>query len=156
MNEKCYNREDMLFRLNNWRRVYGDHRSQGISITEICCRYARENIRRSKETDEERREREREELENKRPIIPRPDFKDAHILQSVWISLPENESPVPVKAIIRLFTFGTRKEFKQYRRRFGSKMLFDYFDRSLRLFFYRVSDFERIISQPVANDENFS
>ena len=59
MEEKKYNREDMLYRLSNWRRVYGDRRRQGVSITEICCRYARANIKRRRETPEERGERAR-------------------------------------------------------------------------------------------------
>uniref|UniRef100_UPI0025964AD7 hypothetical protein n=1 Tax=uncultured Parasutterella sp. TaxID=1263098 RepID=UPI0025964AD7 len=89
MEEKKYNREDMLYRLSNWRRVYGDRRRQGVSITEICCRYARANIKRRRETPEEREEREREELQYREPVLLPPDFRDANILQSVWMWLPE-------------------------------------------------------------------
>ena len=155
MEEKKYNRGDMLYRLSNWRRVYGDRRRQGVSITEICCRYARANIKRRRETPEEREAREREELQYREPVLPPPDFRDANILQSVWMWLPEKINEVPVKSIVKLLAFGTWKEYRNHLRSLGAKRMDRFIDFSLRVFFERICRYEQTITSPVANDDSF-
>ncbi|MVX56779.1 hypothetical protein [Parasutterella muris] len=155
MEEKKYNREDMLYRLSNWRRVYGDRRRQGVSITEICCRYARANIKRRRETPEEREAREREELQYRDPVLPPPDFRDANVLQSVWMWLPEKINEVPVKSIVKLLAFGTWKEYRNHLRSLGAKRMDRFIDFSLRVFFERICRYEQKINSPVANDDSF-
>ena len=139
MEEKKYNRADMLYRLSNWRRVYGDRRRQGVSSTEICCRYARANIKRKRETPEEREAREREELQYREPVLPPPDFRDANILQS----------------IVKLLAFGTWKEYRNHLRSLGAKRMDRFIDFSLRVFFERICRYEQKINSPVANDDSF-
>ena len=156
MEEKKFNREDMLHRLDNWRRVYGDRRRQGVSITEICCRYARANIKRKRETPEEREAREREELQYREPVLPPPDFRDANILQSVWMWLPMRIDGVPVKEIIKILAFGNYREYKVIRRRFGEKLWNDYAERSLKRFYERIWDYEQKINLKASNDSKFS
>lgn len=155
MEEKKYNRDDMLYRLDNWRRVYGDRRRQGVSITEICCRYARANINRRRETPEERAVREREELQYREPVLPPPDFRDANILQSVWMWLPEKIDEVPVKSIVKLMAFGTGKQYRCYLRSLGSKRMNRFTDFSLRVFFERICRYEQCMRDPVANDGRY-
>lgn len=155
MEEKKY-REDMLYRLDNWRRVYGDRRRQGVSITEICCRYARANIKRRRETPEEREAREREELQYREPVLPPPDFRDANILQSVWMWLPDRIDGVPVKAIIKILAFGSYREYKATRRKFGNKLWSDYVERSLKRFYEKIWNYEQKINLVASNDSKFS
>lgn len=109
--------ESFLERLTNWRRVYGDRRILRHSSTFDICQYLRAFADRLPETDEEQYWREAEELRNREPPQPAPDYRDADFLQTVWARMPEMIEYVPVKKNIKIFVFGTEYDYIALKRR---------------------------------------
>ena len=143
-------KEEACLRLTNWRRVYADHPSRWISPTEIYCRYARANCRRSRETPEEKARREGLELLYREKPLPAPDYEDAHLLNDVWASMPDYIENIPVKKNIKAFVFGTQSQLDNIMRKCGVRYGVDFVewrDRFVRLFFERVSHEEEIRRQ---------
>jgi hypothetical protein len=71
------------------------------------------------ETDEEQYWREAEELRNREPPQPAPDYRDADFLQYVWAKMPENIGGMMVKNNIKVFVFGTEYDYRTLRRKAG-------------------------------------
>ena len=53
------------------------------------------------------------ELKTRDPLLPAPDYSDAELLQRAWMSLPERVDGTKVKRHIRVFVFGTRREYER-------------------------------------------
>lgn len=104
-------------RLANWRRVYGDKPTYWRSPTHTACQYARAFFTRLRETEEERYWRELNEIKSRDPIQPAPDYADAELLQHVWCGLPERLAGVPVKHNVKVFVFGSAREYERLMRR---------------------------------------
>lgn len=100
-------------RLVNWRRVYGDKPVRWRSPTDTACRYAQSFFNRAPETEEEKFWREAAELRTRDPLLPAPDYPDAELLQRAWISLPDKVNGTKVKRHVRVFVFGTRREYER-------------------------------------------
>lgn len=100
-------------RLANWRRVYGDKPVRWRSPTDVACRYAQCYFERAPETEEEKFWREVTELKGRDPLLPAPDYSDAELLQRAWMSLPDRVAGTKVKRHIRVFVFGTRREYER-------------------------------------------
>ena len=114
--------ESFLERLTNWRRVYGDRRILRHSSTFDICQYLRAFADRLPETDEEQYWREAEELRNREPPQPAPDYRDADFLQYVWAKMPENIGGMMVKNNIKVFVFGTEYDYRTLRRKAGIRI----------------------------------
>lgn len=107
------NESQLLSRLANWRRVYGDKLGRTVSPTYIFCRYAEAFIDRMKETEEEKRQREEDELRYRELHQPAPDYDDAELLQDVWSRMPDWIEGTPAKKNIKIFVFGTARELEK-------------------------------------------
>lgn len=130
-----------LVRLDNWRRVYGDKRTHWTSPTYTACKYAEAMCNRLPETEEQRLQREKEELEYREPVPPSPDYKDAELLQDVWATMPDYIEYVPVKKNIKVFVFGTPRELERVLRKSrvdGTREFLDWREKNLKAFFERV------------------
>ena len=108
--------EAFYLRLANWRRVYGDKSARWVSPTDTFCRYAKIYFERAKETEEEKFWREVSELRYREPKVPAPDYEDAERLQNAWKALPDTIDGVPVKRCVKVFVFGSRREFERLKR----------------------------------------
>lgn len=117
--------EAFLERLSNWRRVYGDRRILRHSSTFVICQYLRAYADRLPETDKEQYWREAEELRNREPPQPAPDYKDADFLQLVWSRMPDNIGGMMVKNNIKVFVFGTEYDYRTLRRKAGIRRDFE-------------------------------
>ena len=104
-------------RLANCRRVYCYNRGRWRSPTDVACRYAKCYFERAPETEEEKFWREVTELKCRDPLLPAPDYSDAELLQRAWMSLPEKIDSLPVKRAVKVFVFGTNREYEHYCRK---------------------------------------
>ena len=139
--------EEMFYwRLANWRRVYGDRPSRWISPTDAFCRYAKTYFDRAKESEEERREREEDELLYRGPLRPAPDYGDAELLQTTWSRMPDWIEGVPAKKNIKIFVFGTARQFDNLVRKAGipSSRYLQWRNQFIRIFFERVQREEEL------------
>lgn len=135
------NESQLLSRLTNWRRVYGDRPGKWVSPTFVFCRYAQTYFDRMKETDEEREKREAQELMYREPLQPAPDYADAELLQEVWAKMPDWIEGVPAKKNIKVFTFGTDRELEKRAFKAGVRKGEDFVrwrNQFIRMFFERV------------------
>lgn len=132
--------EAFYLRLENWRRVYGDKSSRMVSPTYIFCRYAKAYFNRAKENEEERRQREEDELLYRSPLQPAPDYGDAELLQTTWSRMPDWIEGVPAKKNIKIFVFGTARQFDNLVRKAGipSSRYLQWRNQFIRMFFERV------------------
>ena len=106
---------NFLARLENWRRAYMDKFDRSVSITFVFCQYLKATTERLHETEEERKKREEDELRY-REDPPEPiDFKDADLFNDVWRSMPDYLQYLPVKKFIKIFVFGTYREYERMR-----------------------------------------
>lgn len=104
-------------RLANWRRVYGDKPVRWRSPTDTFCRYAKCYFERAPETDEEKFWREVTELKGRDPLLPAPDYSDAELLQRTWMSLPDRIDGMPVKHNVKVFVFGSLRDYERLMRK---------------------------------------
>lgn len=109
--------EAFYLRLENWRRVYGDKSSRMVSPTYIFCRYAKAYFKRANETDEEKYWRELNEIKARDPIQPAPDYADAERLNEAWKALPDTIDGMPVKRCVKVFVFGSLREYEHFCRK---------------------------------------
>lgn len=109
--------EAFYLRLANWRRVYGDKSARWVSPTDTFCRYAKIYFDRAKETEEEKFWREVSELRYREPKAPAPDYEDAERLQNAWKALPDMIDGMPVKRCVKVFVFGSRREYEHFCRK---------------------------------------
>ncbi|WP_282163933.1 hypothetical protein [Turicimonas muris] len=141
------NESQLLSRLANWRRVYGDKSGRMISPTYVFCRYAEAFIDRMKETEEEKRQREEDELRYRELPQPAPDYDDAELLQEVWSRVPDWIEGIPVKKNIKIFVFGTARELEKRAYKAGASRGEDFVrwrDEFIRIFFERVEREEEL------------
>lgn len=104
-------------RLANWRRVYGDKPVRWRSPTDTFCRYAKCYFERAPETEEEKFWREVTELKGRDPLLPTPDYSDAELLQRAWMSLPDRIDGMPVKHNVKVFVFGSPRDYERLMRK---------------------------------------
>ena len=104
-------------RLANWRRVYGDKPVRWRSPTDTFCRYAKCYFERAPETEEEKFWREVTELRFREPLQPAPDYPDAELLQQAWMSLPDRVNGMPVKHNVKVFVFGSPRDYERLMRK---------------------------------------
>lgn len=57
------------------------------------------------------------ELKTRDPLLPAPDYSDAELLQRAWMSLPEKIDSLPVKRAVKVFVFGSNREYEHYCRK---------------------------------------
>ncbi|WP_281523935.1 hypothetical protein [Turicimonas muris] len=141
------NESQLLSRLANWRRVYGDKLGRTVSPTYTFCRYAEAFIDRMKETEEEKRQREEDELRYREPLQPAPDYDDAELLQEVWSRMPDWIEGTPAKKNIKIFVFGTARELEKRAYKAGASRGEDFVrwrDEFIRIFFERVEREEEL------------
>lgn len=140
------NESQLLSRLANWRRVYGDKLGRTVSPTYTFCRYAEAFIDRMKETEEEKRQREEDELRYREPLQPAPDYDDAELLQDVWSRMPDWIEGIPVKKNIKIFVFGTVRQLDNLVRKAGtpSSEYLKWRNQFIRMFFERVEREEEL------------
>lgn len=100
-------------RLANWRRVYGDKPTYWRSPTHTACQYARAFFTRLRETEGEKYWRELNEIKARDPIQPAPDYADAELLQQAWRAMPDVIGGSKVKRHVRIFVFGTVREYER-------------------------------------------
>ena len=99
-------------RLANWRRVYGDKPTYWRSPTHTAWAF----FTRLRETEEEKYWRELNEIKARDPIQPAPDYADAELLQQAWRAMPERIDGVPVKHNIKVFVFGSARDYERLMR----------------------------------------
>lgn len=141
------NESQLLSRLANWRRVYGDKLGRTVSPTYTFCRYAEAFIDRMKETEEEKRQREEDELRYRELPQPAPDYDDAELLQEVWSRMPDWIEGTPAKKNIKIFVFGTARELEKRAYKTGASRGEDFVrwrDEFIRIFFERVEREEEL------------
>lgn len=141
------NESQLLSRLANWRRVYGDKLGRAVSPTYIFCRYAEAFIERLEETEEEKRQREEDELRYREPLRPAPDYDDAELLQDVWSRMPDWIEGIPIKKNIKIFVFGTARELEKRAYKAGANRGEDFVrwrNEFIRMFFERVEKEEEL------------
>mgnify|MGYP007002744263 CR=1 FL=1 len=62
--------------------------------------------------------REVTELKGRDPLLPAPAaISDAELLQRAWMSLPDKIDSLPVKRAVKVFVFGTNREYEHYCRK---------------------------------------
>ena len=127
-------------RLANWRRVYGYRPAPCKSPTLVFCEYARANIKRPRETEAQKYWREQSELATREEALPPPDVADADLLNDVWTSMPERYDGVPVKKVIKTYTFGSWRDYRRLITSYGihKSMEKDWLARCLKYFFEQV------------------
>lgn len=132
---------EYIDRLQNWRRAYGDKSVLSVSITYVFCKYLEETTERLKETEEERKQREDDDLAYCEAPLPPIDYEDADLLQDVWRAMPDFIEYMPVKKFIKVLTFGTTRDYDNMRKRSRVNPVHEaeWRDRQLKLFFDRVS-----------------
>ncbi|MBS4847091.1 MAG: hypothetical protein KH037_10490 [Burkholderiales bacterium] len=140
---------DFIARLYNWRRAYGDKSTLSVSITYVFCKYLEETTERLRETDEQRRHRENSELAYREPPLPPIDYEDADLLQDVWRAMPDFIENKPVKKFIKVFTFGTKRDYDnmRWRSRISPQDEANWRNKQIALFFDRVSTEQAIRKQ---------
>ena len=140
MSEQEAELEAFLLRLNNWRRVFSDRTNSYKSPTLVFIEYAKAHMQRKRETDSQKYWREMEELKAIDDALPPPDVQDANLLNEVWSSMPDLYEQVPVKKVIKTYTFGSWREFEQLRYRLGIHRSEEkaWVQSCIRLFFVRV------------------
>lgn len=138
-------------RLDNWRRAYGDRRTNSVSITYVFCQYLKATIDRLPETEEDRISREKKELAYKDDpaLLPAIDQKDADFINSVWQKMPDHIEYFPVKKAIKILVFGTYWDYEKFRRtkRISNKEELHWREFFLRKFKERIETEENITRQ---------
>ena len=140
MSEQEAELEAFLLRLNNWRRVFCDRTNSYKSPTLAFIEYAKAHMQRKRETDSQKYWREMEELKAIDDALPPPDVQDANLLNEVWSRMPDLYEQVPVKKVIKTYTFGSWREFELLRYRLGIHRSEEksWVQSCIRLFFARV------------------
>ena len=57
------------------------------------------------------------ELKGRDPLLPAPDYSDAELLQRTWMSLPDRIDGMPVKHNVKVFVFGSPRDYERLMRK---------------------------------------